>query len=68
MSADANAAVGPGMDPDEEAQHRRNLARVYADEADQAVEQIEAKLEGMRESLKVAKAEAKRLRAQVEER
>jgi hypothetical protein len=57
-------ATGPGLDPDQEAAHRRDLAGTYADQAEQAVEAIEAKLAGMKESLATAKAEAKALRAE----
>jgi ribosome maturation protein Sdo1 len=39
----------------------------YADEAEAAVEVIEAKLAGMKETLATAKAEAKRLRAEANE-
>jgi hypothetical protein len=56
--------TGPQLSPDEEAAHRRRLAETYADQADAAVEAIEAKLAGMKESLVSAKAEAKRLRAE----
>jgi hypothetical protein len=39
----------------------------YADEAEAAIEKIEAKLAGMKETLATAKAEAKRLRAEAKE-
>jgi hypothetical protein len=39
----------------------------YADEADAAVVAIQVKLDGMKESLAIAKAEAKRLRAEAKE-
>jgi hypothetical protein len=42
----------------------QDLLDRYADEAEAAVEAIEAKLAGMKESLATAKAEAKRLRAE----
>lgn len=55
-------AVGPPMPPDEEEAHKQRLRELYADEAEAAVESIEAKLAGMQESLETAKAEAERLR------
>lgn len=58
-------AVGPPMPPDEERAHKLRLAEMYAGEAEQAVETIEAKLAGIKESLAAAKAEAKRLRAEL---
>jgi hypothetical protein len=39
----------------------------YADEAEAAVEAIQAKLDGMKASLATAKADAKRLRAEAKE-
>jgi hypothetical protein len=42
----------------------QDLLDRYADEAEQAVAVIEAKLAGMKESLATAKTEAKRLRAE----
>jgi len=57
-------AIGPPMPPDEEHAHKLRLAELYADEADRAVEAIEAKIAGMQESLKAAKADAKRYRAE----
>jgi hypothetical protein len=45
----------------------QDLRERYADEAEQAVETIQAKLEGMQQALKTAKAEAKRLRAEAKE-
>lgn len=57
-------AIGPPMSSDEERAHKLRLAEQYADEADRAVEVIEAKLAGIRESLNDAKAEAKRYRAE----
>jgi hypothetical protein len=45
----------------------QDLRERLADEAEQAVETIKAKAEGMNESLKTAKAEAKRLRAEANE-
>lgn len=60
----ATVAIGPPMPPDEEHAHKLRLAEMYADEADRAVETIEAKLAGIQESLRAAKAEAKRHRAE----
>lgn len=59
-----SVGVGGAMSPDEEADHRQRLAAIYADDAEKAVETIEAKIFGMQDSLKAAKAEAKRLRAE----
>jgi hypothetical protein len=56
---DATVQVGPAADSDA-VQAQRDQ---YADEAEAAVEAIEAKLAGMKESLATAKADAKRLRA-----
>lgn len=64
--ANASVVTGPAMEPDEEQRHKRQLAETYLDEAEQAVEIIEAKIAGMKESLATAKAEAKRLRAECE--
>ena len=66
MSNGATVATGPGMDPDEEDAHAQRLAETYADEAEAAVAVIEAKLAGMKESLKAAKDDAKRLRAEAD--
>jgi hypothetical protein len=66
MSVNASAATGPAMEPDQEAAHKQRLAEIYADEAEQAVKVIEAKIAGMQASLKTAKAEAKRLRAEAD--
>jgi hypothetical protein len=60
---DADVQVGPEM-PTEAVQAQRQQ---YADEAEAAVEAIEAKLAGMKESLATAKANAKRLRAEAKE-
>lgn len=63
MSSNASVAIGPPMSPDEEAAHRQRLLEQAADEAEAAAETIQAKLDGMAESLRTAKAEAKRARA-----
>lgn len=60
---DAQVQTGPPP-PTEAVQRQREL---YADEAEAAVEVIEAKLAGVKESLATAKAEAKRLRAEANE-
>jgi hypothetical protein len=65
--SNASVAVGPPMPPDEERQHKQRLASQAADEAEAAVEVIEAKLAGIKESLAAAKAEAKRLRKEADE-
>lgn len=57
------AATGPAMSPDQEAQHRRALRDVYLADAEAAVAAIEAKAQGINESLKAAKAELKRLKS-----
>lgn len=62
MGANAAAAIGPGMSPQDERAHQRRLAELHADEAEQAVEIIETKLAGMQQTLKHAKSEAARLR------
>lgn len=64
MSNGATAEIGPELSPEQEAEHRQQLADTYADEAEQAVEVIEEKLAGMQQTLKDKKAEAKRLRAE----
>ena len=64
MSNDSQVAIGPGMTPEEEADHRRRLADAEAEQAEAAVETIQRKLDGIKESLTAAKAEAKRLRKQ----
>lgn len=64
MTTNASAAVGGAMSPDEEQAHRQRIAEQLADDAERAVEVIEAKLAGIKESLATAKAEAKRLRAE----
>jgi hypothetical protein len=63
--AASNAKVQTG-DPavPEKIRAQRDL---YAAEAEQAVETIEAKIAGLQESLKAAKSEAKRLRAEANE-
>lgn len=66
MSMNAAAAAGPAMTPEQEAAHKLGLAQVYAADAQRAVEAIEAKIAGMQASLKAAKAEAKRLRAEAD--
>lgn len=66
VTTNPGVAVGPPLTADEEADHKRNLAKVYADEAEKAVEAMEAKLAGIQASLKTAKADAKRLRAEAD--
>jgi hypothetical protein len=58
-------ATGPAMESEAEAEHRWQVLATYVDQADDAVEVIEAKLAGMKESLAAAKAEAKRLHAEL---
>jgi hypothetical protein len=58
----ATARTGAEM-PSETVQRQREQ---YAAEAEAAVKAIQAKLDGMKESLVTAKAEAKRLRAEAE--
>jgi len=62
-AGDAKVQTGPPP-PTEQIQAQRER---YADEAEQAVKTIEAKLAGVKESLATAKAEAKRLRAEANE-
>jgi hypothetical protein len=57
------AAIGPAMEPEQEAAHRRSLRDTYLAEAEAAVEAIKAKLAGVKESLAAAEAEVKRLKA-----
>lgn len=57
------AAIGPAMSDEQEAEHRRNLRDVYLADAEAAVEAIEEKAKGINESLKAAKAEVKRLKS-----
>jgi multidrug resistance efflux pump len=66
MSNGATVQTGLGLDSDQEAAHAQQLAETYADEAEQAVKLIEEKLAGMQASLKTAKADAKRLRAEAD--
>jgi hypothetical protein len=67
MTNGASASIGPGMDPDAEATHRRQLAETYADQAEAEVELIEGKIEGWKQTLADKRAEAKRLRAEATE-
>ncbi len=60
-----NATVMTSLEQATEAVQRQR--ELYADEAEAAVETIKAKLDGMKESLTAAKAEAKRLRAEADE-
>jgi hypothetical protein len=64
MTNGVAAQIGPGMNPDEEAAHKKQLAEMYADQAEKDVTTIEAKLAGMKESLATAKTVAKALRAE----
>lgn len=57
------AAVGPAMSSDQEAEHRRALRDVYLADAEAAVLAIEEKAHGINESLKAAKAEVRRLKS-----
>jgi hypothetical protein len=66
MSNGATVVTGPGMDPGEEAAHAQRLREQAADEAEHAAELIEAKLKGWQDSLKAARADAKRLRAEAD--
>jgi len=61
-AGDAEVQTGPA-----EADAVQAQRELYALEAEQAVETIKAKAEGMYQSLKTAKAEAKRLRAEADE-
>lgn len=58
-----DAFVGGAMSPEEEDTHRRAQAEQLADEADAAIETIEAKIAGMKVTLAAKKAEAKEHRA-----
>lgn len=62
------ASAGPAMDPDEEAVHRRDVARTLADEADVAIRNVRRSIKDLQASLKVREAEAKRLRAEAREK
>lgn len=57
------AAIGPAMSSEQEAEHRRGLRDTYLVDAEKAVETIEAQIAGMQESLKAAKAEVRRLKS-----
>lgn len=57
-----SAAVGPNLNPDEEAWHQETLREIYLKQAEESVSGIEATLDGLKESLKAAKAEVKRLK------
>lgn len=63
MSNGATAETGPELSPDQEADHRRQLVDAEIDQAEAAVKAIEAKIEGMKASLRAAKDEVKRLRS-----
>jgi hypothetical protein len=65
--SNASVATGPPMPPDTEQQHKQQLAEQAADEAEAAVEVIEAKLAGIKQALADRKAEAKRLRKEADE-
>jgi hypothetical protein len=67
MSNGAAVQTSPGMDPEQEATHRQQLAETYADQAEAEVAAIEGKLAGWQQTLKDKKAEAKRLRAEAKE-
>lgn len=56
-------AIGPAMSPDEEAAHKQRLRDLYTAEAERAVEVIEAKVDGMQQSLAAARARLAELRA-----
>lgn len=60
----AQVAIGPPMSPEEEAAHKRRLAAQSADQAEAEVQVMQAKLDGIKESLAAKKAEAKELRAE----
>lgn len=64
MTNGATVHTGPGLNPDEEADHRRRLAEAYADQADAEVAAIEEKLAGWKQALADKKAEAKQLRTE----
>ncbi len=64
MSNNSQVATGPGMTPEQEADHRAQLAQAELEQAEAAVEAIQRKRDGMNESLKVAKDEVRRLRKQ----
>ena len=57
------AAIGPAMSSEQEAEHRRTLRDAYLADAEKAVETITAQIDGMKESLAAAKAEVKRLKS-----
>jgi multidrug resistance efflux pump len=58
----ASVATGPPLPEPEQLRIRAEQAGAYAADCERAVPAIEAKIEGMRETLKAARAEAKRAR------
>ena len=63
-NGDASPSVeaGPELSPDQEDALQEDLRKVHLDQAEEAVAGIEATIEGLKESLKTAKAEVKRLK------
>jgi hypothetical protein len=66
-NGNASVQIGPPLDSDAEAAHKLQLAEAYADQAEEEVAAIEAKLAGWKQTLADKKAEAKRLRAEAKE-
>jgi hypothetical protein len=58
----AAAQAGPEAPTDAENVHQDSLRGIYLKQAEESVAGIEATIEGLRESLKSAKAELKRLK------
>lgn len=61
-----NAQVHAGDSPTSGDARARDARGALADDAERAVDAIERKIAGMKESLATAKAEAKRLRAEAQ--
>jgi hypothetical protein len=58
----AAAQAGPEAPTDAENAHQDSLREIYLKQAEESVAGIEATIEGLKESLKAAKAELKRLK------
>jgi hypothetical protein len=67
MSGNAQVETGPALTADAEAEHRRRILTELADQTDNEVKTIEAKLDGIKEALSAKKAEAKALRQQLKD-
>lgn len=67
MANQPGVSVGPAMSEDEEAAHKKKIAKQLADEAETALDSVKELAKQLQASIKDREAELKRLRAEAKE-